>query len=266
MKKSTHRLIFATLILALFQFRTSAASDDCLKWFKNSGVSRDNKDCVIECDILPKDMATFACADRCDEFCKSKSCLLDTYWQGKIKNGRPEKWDLPTEVSTQWSSAERQRLLELLSRLPNNLKSVPFDGFYRMKKSVILTNPGTTATTGDKISIYDRAFGNPFFSTSQVVVHEFGHVLYRHLRESERQSYRDSLKWKIGPEGTESRPGNFVSPRSKDGPDEDFAENVYFFLFEPAKLKSTVPPAYEWISGKFSKNFKLKKDCKDEKK
>ena len=74
------------------------------------------------------------------------------------------------------------------------------------------------------------------------------------------------MKWRVGPEGTEFRPGNFVSSRAKDGVDEDFAENIYFFLFDSEKLKSVAPLAYEWLSKKFSKKIKLKEQCQNEKK
>ncbi len=128
--------VFVIAMTILTPYYASPADDDCLKWFNNSGIAPDSKNCIIKCDVLPKDMATFACAERCDEFCKSKPCQTDSYWAGKIKIGKPERWDLPTEISANGSHAEKQRLLELLSRLPDELKSVPFDGFYRMKKSL----------------------------------------------------------------------------------------------------------------------------------
>lgn len=199
-------------------------------------------------------------------FVNQKKCEPDPYWRDKIKNGRPSKWDLPTEVSVEWSESEKRKLLELLSRLPDELKAIPFDGFYRMRKSVDIINPGTTNKSGDVIVIYDRAFENPFLSTIQTVVHEFGHIIYLNFKESDRQSYRDYLKWTRSPTHSESRSGSFISSRSKDNVDEDFAENISFFLLEPLQAKAIVPLAYEWISQKFSKKFKLKEECQNGKK
>jgi hypothetical protein len=252
-------------LLGLATPNQTRAEDVCQEWFDESGIKPESKNCIIDCDILPKNMGTFDCAEHCEKFCKSKKCEPDPYWEQKIKNGRPANWDLKTEVSSNWTEQEKKKLMELLVRLPEHFKSVPFDGFYRMKKSIVLTNPGTTAGAGDKIVIYDRAFKNPFHSTSQIIVHELGHVIFLKFKESERKSYREFLKWKVDHDRSASRPGEFISSRSRDGFEEDFAENISSFLFEPTRLKLIVPRAHEWISKKFSKEFKLKEGCLNEK-
>jgi hypothetical protein len=242
------------------------AKDVCQEWFDESGIKPDSKNCIIDCDILPKDMGTFDCAEHCEKFCRAKKCEPDPYWEQKIKDGRPANWDLKTEVPSNWTVQEKKKLMELLARLPKQFKAVQFDGFYRMKESIVLTNPGTTAGAGDKIAIYDRAFKNPFHSTSQVIVHELAHVIFLRFKKSERRSYQDFLKWKINRDRSASRIGDFISSRAKDSIAEDFAENISYFLFEPARLRSTVPRAHEWISKTFSKDFKLKEGCPSEEK
>lgn len=186
-----------------------------------------------------------------------------SYWKEKIKTGRPAKWDIPGEVTAEWTEPEKKRLLDLLNRMPEELKATPFDGFYRMKKSVDPINPATTADDGKSIAIYDRAFANPFFSTSRVIAHELGHVIYLSFTESERRNYGIAMKWPMSRNGLLSRPGGFISSRAKDSVDEDFAENIDAFLFESDKLKDVVPTAYQWISRKFSKKFFLKMGCED---
>jgi hypothetical protein len=231
----------AVLLLVLATSNRLRAEDECKEWFVRSGIKPESKNCVIDCDILPKDMGTFDCAEQCEEFCKPKKCEANPYWEQKIKNGRPTNWDLKTEVTTKWFEQEKKKLMDLLVHLPKQFKSTPFDGFYRMKKSIVLTNPGTTASAGDKIVIYDRAFNNPFHSTSQVIVHELAHVLFLHFEKSERRSYQDFLKWKINRDRIATRPGEFISSRAKDSIAEDFAENISSFIFEPDRLKSMVP-------------------------
>lgn len=259
---------FSLLFFAMiFCFSCGAmAEDTCLDWFKNSGLSPASKDCVIKCDIRPKDMSTFTCADRCDEFCNPQNCVHSIYWKAKIKAGRPEKWDLPSEASIAWAEKEQNKLMEFLDRLPDQMESISFDGFYRMKKSVDITNPATTATSGNSVVLYDRAFDNPFFSTSRVLAHELGHVIYLSLSESERRGYQKALGWKSSDDESKTRPGDFVSSRAKDSADEDFAENINFLLFEPDFLKVKVPAAFGWFSKKFNASFKLKEDCRHEKK
>ena len=242
------------------------ADDSCLDWFKSSKISPASKDCTIQCDILPKDMGTFNCADWCDEFCKSQKCVPSQYWKKKIQNGRPSKWDLPSETVSAWTEAEKNKLMELLDRLPDQLRAIPFEGFFRMKKSIDMTNPATTASSGKSIVIYDRAFDNPFLSTSRVLVHELGHVIYLGLSEAERRSYQNMMGWKSVRDSDETRSGDFVSSRAKDSIDEDFAENLNFLLFEPDVLRAKVPLAFKWLSKKFPGSFKLKEDCQHEKK
>ena len=204
------------------------------------------------------------CAARCDEFCNPQKCKDDSYWSGKIRPGRPTNWRITSESTADWTSGEKSKLLAVLNRFPDQSKSVPFDGIYRMKKSVTPTNPATAGSDGKAIVLYDRAFNNPFFSTSRVLTHEFGHVLFLNFSEAERRSYRDKMKWKTNLINPESRPGKFISPRAADSADEDFAENINFFLFEPDVLRAKVPDAYDWLTKKFSKAFKLKEDCQHE--
>lgn len=101
----------------------------------------------------------------------------------------------------------------------------------------------------------------PFFSTSRVIAHELGHVIHLHLKKSEWRDYQTALKWKKLENGSFSRPGKFISSRAKDSVEEDFGENIDAFLFEPDRLKETVPAAYGWISKKLPKGFKLKAGC-----
>jgi len=243
---------------------SALAVDDCQTWFKDSGIPPQSKDCILKCDILPKDMSTFTCASQCDKFCKSKTCETDSYWKNKIKDGRPSKWNLPSEVSIQWTLEEKKKLLELLSRLPDQLKSIPFIGIYRMKKSVSITNPGTTSMIGDTIVLYDRAFDNPFLSTSRVVVHELAHIVYLNYTKDVRDNYEFAMQWKSGPNG-KIRPGSFINSQAKENPDEDFANNFDYFLFEPEKLKAEIPKAYNWMQKKFSDKFNLKEECQNDK-
>jgi hypothetical protein len=178
----------------------------------------------------------------------------------------PNKWDSPSETASTWTEAEKKKVMELLDRLPDQLQTIPFEGFFRMKKSIDITNPATTASSGKSIVIYDRAFDNPFLSTSRVLVHELGHVIYLGMSAAERSSYQNIMGWKSVRDSSETRAGDFVSSRAKDSADEDFAENMNFLLFEPEVLKAKAPLAFKWLSKKFPGAFKLKEDCQHEKK
>ena len=257
------KVIIYSIVIVLFP-SFCLGDDVCQSWFNASKIPPDSSGCELKCETLIKDMSTFDCANRCEEFCKGKKCGSDSYWADKIKNGRPKDWDLTSEVSSNWTESEKAILMIVLNQLPDHLKAIPFEGFFRMKKSMILGNPGTTHNKS--IAIYDRAFNNPYLSTSRIVAHELAHVLYLSLNEKERKNYEDSLGWKEDKLSGSARSGAFINSGAKDSPDEDFANNLDFFLFEPDKLKATVPSAYNWFKSKFPKDFKIKEDCQNEKK
>ena len=171
-----------------------------------------------------------------------------------------------SEKSSEWSQSEKEQLTKILSRLPDELKKVPFDGIYRMQTSVAVINPATTSLMCTTVVIYDRAFNNLFWSFEDVVLHELGHVSYLYLNNAERLSFKDQMGWRQSLNGDSSREGDFVSSRAKDSPEEDFAESFLFFLKDPNFLKSKNIQAYEWLIKKYSVNFKYKKDCDNGKK
>ncbi len=51
----------------------------------------------------------------------------------------------------------------------------------------------------------------------------------------------------------------FVEEDGKEGPNEDFSNNVEYFLFEPSVLKIRSPKVYEWFSGKYGDKLQLRK-------
>lgn len=252
----------------LFSYATSAKVDsDCLNWFQKSKLKSTDKDCVLSCSALPIDFNTFYCPNQCEELCKKVNhCDVDIFWKDKIKSGRPTEWEISNEKTSEWSQSELEQIVKILSKLPVELKKIPFNGFYRMQKSVDVINPATTSSTGKIIVIYNRTFDNPFWSTEDVILHEIGHVSYLHLTESEKRSFRQNMGWRQSLVGDSSRKGEFISPRAKDSPEEDFAENFSFFLKDPVFLKGKSAKAYEWLVKKYSDNFKYKKECEYEKK
>ena len=50
----------------------------------------------------------------------------------------------------------------------------------------------------------------------------------------------------------------YVAEDGKNSPTEDFANNVEFYLFDPAKLKKETPKVDKWIRERFGDKFKIK--------
>ncbi len=256
-----------TFIFLFAKIATANLDPDCVNWFQKSKLKSNGKDCVVSCAGLPIDFNTFHCPNKCEELCKkAPKCEIDSFWKNKLKSGKPQKWDIESEKTSEWSQPELEKTNSILSRLPEELKKIPLDGFYRMLKSVVVSNPATTSSNGKTIAVYDRAFNNPFWSMEDVLLHEIGHVSYLNLSESERLSFKNKMGWKQSLAGDSSRNGDFVSERAKDSPEEDFAENFVFFLKDTDFLKSKNIKAYQWFSTKYSINFKYKKECEYEEK
>jgi hypothetical protein len=248
------------ILMALLISAEGRADDVCLKWFQDSKIDPQSKSCIIKCDLIPKDMGTFDCANNCEKFCKSKKCLPDPYWKNKIKNEMPKNWGDSSEKTSSWSASEADQLQTILNLLPEELKTLPIEGIYRMKTSGDKINPGATSEDGSSIAIYDRAFDNPFWSLSSVITHEIGHSFFQSLTAQDREDYSKALGWHIIDQ-TYIRGGDFVNSRAKDDPKEDFAENFSFYLLSPEELKAKVPKANDWIIKKLKRSLKLKDGC-----
>lgn len=255
-------LIFIAVLALTFSSQDIyALSPECVTLFKKNKIIPKTKECLSKCETVRVDMGTFTCSLQCEEFCNSK-CKTDSYWKKKIKEGRPSAWDFKSEATTAWAEKEKTKLEESLNQLPETFKSLPLDGIYRMKRSAQIINPGTTHNSS--ITIYDSAFNNPAFSIDHVIFHELAHVLYSNMAKSDRRNYESTLGW-VKKDLTDQRDGSFIVAAAKDSPEEDFANNIEAFLLDPNLLKNKVPTAYDWISKKYSKNFKLKEGCNNEK-
>lgn len=221
---------------------------------------------MIKCNLIDTDMGTFMCPNRCDEFCKpAPKCKPDPFWVKQIKNGRPGHWPNSSEIAVGWSEADKKALLTALGQLPDDLKVRNLEGIFRLGKSIEIGNPGTEIDGA--ISLYDRAFGGPY-SLGRVIAHELAHLSYDSLSLNQKNDYMEKAGW-IRPKADQplkpSEDRKFVDRDASSSPEEDFAHNLDTYLFDPERLKVSVPEVYEWISKNFSKNFALKKDCKHDK-
>jgi hypothetical protein len=61
---------------------------------------------------------------------------------------------------------------------------------------------------------------------------------------------------------SEPRPGGFVEIDGRQSPEEDFANNAEYYLFEPALLKKASPKIFSWIEKNLGSLLKLEKGCK----
>ena len=98
---------------------------------------------------------------------------------------------------------------------------------------------------------------------ARILAHELAHIIYLGFSDSKRSSYEKDADWirlDVGDGKTIAIPTStrtFVEQDGEMSPDEDFANNIEFFLFEPETLKKKSNAIYLWIQKSFGPDFKL---------
>ncbi|MGE4130024.1 MAG: hypothetical protein AB7F86_00215 [Bdellovibrionales bacterium] len=203
---------------------------------------------------------TFVKATQVSESCRETNAVYDT-WSPILKTGSPPNWENKSEKPSQWTEEQRTRLIEALNELPEALQRLPVKGIYRMSKSIFFPNPASNDNDG-RIVLYDSAFGQDQ-RLARILAHELAHEVFVNFTDLDRASYRQALGWiaEFDPESRKflykERSGQFVKPDGRQGPNEDFANNLEYYLFEAKVLKRTTPKAFDWISNRFNANFRL---------
>lgn len=203
---------------------------------------------------------TFVNASNVTSHCQNNPDSYD-FWQTKIKSGRPEGWPHTEEVAKNWTEEERERVFEALSDLPDQLKLRALNSIFRMAKSHTKAGNPSSSAEG-MIILYDEAFSKDY-KLGQILAHELSHQVYRDLSKDEKQDYRMVTNW-FGYEGENGqvkraqRKDEYVAEDGRESPEEDFSNNVEYYLFDPKKLQKVTPHAYRWIRDHFGDKFKLR--------
>lgn len=178
--------------------------------------------------------------------------VSDVYWQDRLQNSRPNDWPYKDEKSKSWTTEERERVLDAICELPDKIWAKSDFRIYRMEKSKDGRNPATSAK--GLLVLYDSAFGGKFV-LPRVLAHEFAHEIYFNLGESDAKDYKAVTNWFEVGNGFQrrliSRTEGFVADDGRDSPEEDFANNLEFFLFERKSLQMKTPHADRWIQRHF---------------
>lgn len=192
-------------------------------------------------------------------YCKELTHAYE-YSLKRFKKGAPKDWPHRIEKSAVWTESERAQMIEALESLPDFLLSERVEGFYRLKKSKDHPNPASNSD--GVIVIYDSAFPNPS-GLERILAHELIHQSYIGLSEKERQDYRRATGWhyELETDGKlywAGRKDGYIADDGKTSPEEDYANNLEQYLYDPDKLKKVTPSAYEWIKKKYGDKLKLK--------
>ncbi|WP_415062844.1 hypothetical protein [Bdellovibrio sp.] len=189
--------------------------------------------------------------------CKSHSAIYKS-WEGRFQNSKYTSWPYAKEVFKAWTIADKERVIEVLETLPEELLSNSIEGIYRAVRSKDFPNPATSAE--GIIVIYDSAFEKRY-NLQRVIAHELAHQMYLDLSEIDITDYQYSTNWiplRDKQKRYISRKDGFVQDDGRESPEEDYANNIEFYLNEPEKLKKVTPNAYNWIRRRFGDKFKLR--------
>ena len=267
MRSGFVRAIFG-IVPSIFLILVSAVSyaeveSECVRWFNGLKLDFKSVDCKSRCSASAVDLGTFICTDRCDELCSEPvDCtkfrqLIDR----SFTDTAPKSWDEKTEKLKKWTKSEKVAVAEAMAKLPIILVEKNRFKLHRMDKSV---HPGSPAAAkAYSVAIFDSAFKSKV-PLARILAHELAHVYWNGLGRDEQKPYRIAANW------YDDISGKLVLGRSGDTlvePDggfeisEDFANNVEYLLFAPAKLKSLLPSLFAWFQSSFGANFVVGDKC-----
>jgi hypothetical protein len=187
-------------------------------------------------------------------------------WKPKFKSKLPKGWPRK-EQGKNWTEEETERVLDALTELPPALTSQDIIGIFRAIKSLDYPNPASSINKS--IVLYNTIFSESY-SLARVLAHELSHEVFRRLTKSERREYFTATNWipldhDDNPSVWARREEGFVEEDGKSSPEEDFANNMEYFLFDREKLKKATPNSYSWFQKRFGEKLKLKGESKHEK-
>ncbi len=85
-------------------------------------------------------------------------------------------------------------------------------------------------------------------NTKRVIVHELAHLLWSRLSDKEKSKYQDASNWSFVAGVYIYNRTKFSEPDGKNGPEEDFANNVEHYLVNPNEFQKEFPKIYIWIN------------------
>lgn len=242
------------LCIQLFIFTISLRAEECRDWFNNLKISTKDPNCEQLCWAGRVDMGSFECSLYCKKFCQPKkdACLINSYWKRMLSN--------PSDPFKFFGSKENELVIKALSRLPKNFNPSSLKGIVKGTKPIDFTSLTTEATSTDEfVVLYPRAFNDPSI-LDRIIAHEVVHVLMQKEWKALFIAYKQDVGWNTK-KGYEDREGGFVEADGKMSADEDFANNIEYYLFEPSKLKNKSPNIQKWIQKKMGNKLKLEKGC-----
>ncbi len=238
-------LIFFTLSSASADMNTCKPGEHWVRAFHRKSYFRSDGTHVSDADVVAH--------------CQ-KNSLAYSFLAPKFKDGRPEGWPNPNEQSKPWTESEKERMIEALESLPEKLWNRKIGELYRMARSKDAGN-FASSDRNRNIALYDDAFMDGRIPLARILAHELGHMEFLALSDSDKNAYLSTTNWYLTQRGSNPplilrRECCFVADDGKTSPEEDFANNIEYFLFDRNTLREKTPWAERWMKERFGDTFR----------
>jgi len=157
---------------------------------------------------------------------------------------KPKKWPHPKEKFKECLKEKQKIVSKILKSIPKILTNIGKLEIYCAQKSEVSNNPATCAPEKKIIVLYDSSFN---MNTKKIIIHELAHLLWSRLSDKEKQSYFDVSKWRKFDNIYIYNRASFSAPDGKNGPEEDFANNIEYYFTKPINFKRGFPQIDSWI-------------------
>ena len=156
------------------------------------------------------------------------------------------KVDLSKKRFKRFSKEEKRKIRDAFKKIPRILTDFGKITFYRQKEGIVRNNPAVTNPKKKEIILYDSIFQH---NIERVLAHELAHILYERLSDKERNSYKLVAKWENreikGEKITINTRQVFTAIDGIFSPDEDFANNIEYYLFDEKTLQKKNKEIYQ---------------------
>lgn len=249
------RVIAALLGIYIFPF--SAIAMTCDEWFEKLNLKPSSVGCVADCtraaDMAADANKEFYCTPYCRGMCipdkDEAKCNLEPFWVKRLKAS-------PFQSIV---GNEKESVKSALSKLPKSFQPMLLKAIVRGTRPHFTAPSSEAASTDEFIILYPRAFSGPS-NLERVIAHEVVHVLILREWADSFKKYKEISGWS-SINGSEYRKGEFVEHDGKTSAEEDFANNVEYFLFDQNSLKDKSSNIFSWIQTNLGPKLRLQKGC-----
>ncbi len=252
--------LIATL-LGIYAFHSSAIATSCDEWFEKLNLKLGSVGCEADCTKAADKVAEANKESYCTPYCRGMCvpekadapCKLDSFWMKRLKAS--------AEPFSHLASEDRRIVARALSRMPKAFRPAKMKAIVKASgEGGIITGYSPAVSSDEYLILFPSAFGKPG-EIPRILAHELSHFLIENEWAHQFKEYKQANGW-----GTRTRrKGGFVESDGKSSAEEDFANNIEFYLFERSTLRTQSPEILGWIEKNMRALLQLEKECADAK-